>query len=288
MSDQTKVFENLLSMQAAEIRKFVLEQIKDLVTIHKLNPVELEKTIKDITALVQSNEGNVKSIIDLVNGNKNAIERATQELKDLIVKSDESTLKLIRQEYIEALTKSNKDLNDRIDAMQKDLSFRTSINPHLLINAFSKTLWNYTDYICTKDSVFGSGFNSVKLQLSGDHFNALAVSDDVGLGSPTAVIFINGKEVHKQKIFAVKMLNQYEYLTIRTSENITEISVRMEVDAWEGGSDRNSDGMSEDRNLRIFELYINDRKIEQKDLKSGKLPAALWSTGQPTDSVYRF
>jgi hypothetical protein len=261
--------ENFVSYQGAEIRKFILENIKDYVRIQNLDPVELQKTITSIKTLIDSNLSSVKSIVDLVEGNKNAIDRAKQELKDLILSSNTDLGNSLRAELNTKIDSVNTTLQNQLTSVKQELLFRQSINSDMLVNVFAKSLWNYTDYICTKDVVVGTGTNTYRFKLSGDHFNPNAIAYDNGIGSPEVSICINGKELYRDKVLAIKILNQYEYITIKTNDLLKDFSVTFITDAWEGGSDRNLDGMSEDRNLYVFEVTENSVALDKSKFALG-------------------
>ena len=267
-------------MQGAEIRKFISDQIKDYIKVQNLDPVQLSKTIDQIKVLVDENIGSVKSIVDLVNGNKNAIDRASQELKDLIMKSNAEGVATLRAEWTKALGDQNKEMSDQITALKQECSFRQALDVPALFNAFTKSLWNYGDYICTKTVTVGSGSVPLRFKLSGDHYNPNAVSGDIGIGSPEVKIEINGSVVYQDKVLAVKYLNQYEYITIMVAPGTTQADVTFTVDAWEGGSDRNEDGVSEDRNLYVFEIVHNGVVIDSTKLKSGAVPNIMYGSGK--------
>lgn len=275
---QQKQFEGLLSMQGAEIRKFISDQIKDLVKVQNLDPAELAKTIDSIKTLIDGNLKDVKSIIDLVNGNKNAIDRASQELRDLIMKTNTDSMSALKLEIAKSINDQNTALLSKIEELRQQSNFRTALDVPALFNAFTKSLWNYSDYICTRDVTVGKGTFSTRLKLSADHFNPDAVAFDIGVGSPEVEITVLGKVVYKDKVSSVKYLNQYEYITVLTETPLNECSVRFTNDAWEGGSDKNSDGISEDRNLHVFEILSNGKVVDQALLKSGQVPAVLWGT----------
>jgi hypothetical protein len=276
---QQKQLEGLLSMQGAEIRKFISDQIKDLVKVQNLDPAELAKTIDSIKTLIDGNLKDVKSIVDLVNGNKNAIERASQELKDLIMKTNTDSMSALKLEIAKTINDQNTALLGKIEELRQQSNFRTALDVPALFNAFTKSLWNYSDYICTRDITVGKGTFSTRIKLSADHFNPNAVAFDIGVGSPEVEITVLGKVIYKDKVSSVKYLNQYEYITILSDTPVNECSIRFTNDAWEGGSDHNQDGISEDRNLHIFEILSNNKVIDQAALKSGQVPAVLWSTG---------
>lgn len=255
--------ENLVSYQGAEIRKFILENIKDYIRIQNLDPVELEKTITSIKTLIDSNLSSVKSVIDLVEGNKNAIERAKQELKDLILSSNIELGTIVKNELTSKIESVNTSLESQLATVKKDLLRQQEVNSSMLVNVFAKSLWNYTDYICTKDLVVGTGTNSVRFKLSADHYNPKNVAFDEGEGSPSITIVINDKQMYSAKVLAVKYLNQYEYVTIKSNEPLKSFSVNFITDAWEGGSDKNDDGVSEDRNLYLFEVLDNNVVLDK-------------------------
>jgi hypothetical protein len=255
-------FENLVSYQGAEIRKFILENIKDYIKIQNLDPVKLQETINNIKTLIDGNLSSVKSIMDLVEGNKNALERAKQELRDLILSSNTELSTSIRLELLGKMDVSNTALRAEIASVKKELSFRQEINVSALTNTFAKSLWNYSDFICTKDITVGSGEYSYRFKLSSDHFNPNAIAFDVGVGSPEVSIVLDGKELYKDKVLAVKFMNQYEYITIKTNEPFKSLKLTFITDAWEGGTDRNNDGMSEDRNLHVFEVTENGKVLD--------------------------
>lgn len=276
---QQKQLEGLLSMQGAEIRKFISDQIKDLVKVQNLDPAELSKTIESIKTLIDGNLKDVKSIIDLVNGNKNAIDRASQELKDLIMKTNTDSMSALKLEIAKSISDQNNALLAKIEELRQQSNFRTALDVPALFNAFTKSLWNYSDYICTRDTTVGKGAFATRIKLSADHFNPNSVAFDIGVGSPEVEIIVLGQVVYKDKVSSVKYLNQYEYITILTESPLNECSIRFTNDAWEGGSDKNNDGISEDRNLHVFEILSNGKVIDQSLLKSGQVPAVLWSTG---------
>jgi hypothetical protein len=282
---QQKQLEGLLSMQGAEIRKFISDQIKDLVKVQNLDPAELAKTIDSIKTLIDGNLKDVKSIIDLVNGNKNAIERASQELKDLIMKTNTDSMSALKLEIAKTINDQNTALLGKIEELRQQSNFRTALDVPALFNAFTKSLWNYSDYICTRDITVGKGTFSTRIKLSADHFNPNAVAFDIGVGSPEVEITVLGKVVYKDKVSSVKYLNQYEYITILSDTPVNECSIRFTNDAWEGGSDHNQDGISEDRNLHVFEILSNGKVIDQVAMKSGQVPAVLWST---STQVYKW
>ena len=254
--------ENLISYQGAEIRKFIQETIKDYVKIQNIDPVKLQETITNIKTLVDSNLSSVKSIMDLVEGNKNALERAKQELKDLILNSNTEISKTIRSDLLGKIDEVASAIRTELAAAKKELSFRQEINVAALTNIFAKSLWNYSDYICTKDITVGTGELTYRFKLSGDHYNPNATAFDVGVGSPEVSIVINGKELYKDKVLAIKFMNQYEYITIKTNEPLKTLAITFVQDAWEGGSDKNNDGMSEDRNLHVFEVTENGKVLD--------------------------
>ena len=279
MLTQQSQLEGLLSMQGAEIRKFISDQIKDLVRVQNLDPAELAKTIDSIKTLIDGNLKDVKGIIDLVNGNKNAIDRASQELKDLIMKTNTDSVSALKLEMTKSMNEQNLALVTKIEELRQQNNFRTALDVPALFNAFAKSLWNYSDYICTRNITVGKGTYSTRFKLSADHFNASAVAFDIGIGSPEVEITIAGSVVYKDKVLSVKYLNQYEYITVLTETPVNECTVRFTNDAWEGGSDKNDDGISEDRNLHVFEITSNGKVIDQGLLKSGQVPAVMWSTG---------
>lgn len=254
--------ENLVSYQGAEIRKFILENIKDYIKIQNLDPAKLQETINNIKTLIDGNLSSVKSIMDLVEGNKNALERAKQELKDLILSSNTELSTNIRLELIGKMDVGNTALRAELAAVKKELSFRQEINVSALTNTFAKSLWNFSDFICTKDVTVGSGEYTYRFKLSGDHFNPNATAFDIGIGSPEVSIVINGKELYRDKVLAVKFMNQYEYITIKVTEPLKNLGITFVQDAWEGGTDRNNDGMSEDRNLHVFEVTENGKVLD--------------------------
>ena len=96
------------------------------------------------------------------------------------------------------------------------------------------------------------------------HINPKTSGFDVSeLGSPFIKVIVNGEVVANQQIKAVKMFNQFETFTI-ACKKITSLEVVFVQDAYEGGTDKNEDGISEDRNLYVFEATINDVDIRPK------------------------
>jgi hypothetical protein len=147
----------------------------------------------------------------------------------------------------------------------------------VLTNYYTKTDVNVIWSDIKFESIESTG-NEVYLKVSGDHFNPMDSGLDFGKkGSPLMRVRINDKLLVDEYIDAVKIFNQYQEFKIYSPEEVKKVEVQFVRDAWEGGKDKNLDGLSEDRNLWVFETRVNGKELKPEDgvYQTGKTQRAI-------------
>ena len=271
-----QAMEHLVTFQGAEIRKFILTELSKLAKIEKLDVDALNASVATVSKILESNKQGLTLVTGLVEGNKLEIGKAKEELKTLIAKLIQEN----KDSLLDVISKTNnttlesvKALESKVDTQIKDLAKNQEIDTRALCDGFSKSLWNYQNYVCIENTILQAvsvdeatkgNVSKLYLKVSGDHFNPKSSGFDVSeQGSPFIKVIVNGEVVANQQIKAVKMFNQFETFTI-ACKKITSLEVVFVQDAYEGGTDKNLDGISEDRNLYVFEATINDVDVRSK------------------------
>lgn len=268
--------EHIVTFQGAEIRNFILAEIGKISKLEKIDVDALNASVATISKILESNKQGLSLVTGLVEGNKLEIGKAKDELKTLIstiVQENKSLLLEAIAKGDSSVLESVKALETKVDTQFKDLAKHQEIDTRTICDGFSKSLWGYTTYVCvdntliqavSNDDIAKNNVAKLYLKVSGDNFNPKTSGFDVSeLGSPFIKVIVNGEVVANQQIKAVKMFNQFETITI-ACKKITSLEVVFVQDAYEGGTDKNEDGISEDRNLYVFEATVNDVDIRPK------------------------
>jgi len=262
---------HLVSFQGNEIRKMVNNAITELVKIKDLDPKQLSLTIEKLKVMIDNSGNSIKELTDIATANNNAVKRTKQEILDTIASLDKDNninitnkLNELKLSLEEKMNIDNKSLELKIGDVKKELLLEQKLNVFELCNSFTRSLYNYSDYICIMDKQISTGNNTLRIKLSGDHFYSKSAAYDNNLGSPKVKVTIDEEVVYEADVQAVKIYNQYEYININTNKDIKDVKIEFVTDAWEGGTDANKDGLSEDRNLYVFEVMLNNKQLDTK------------------------
>lgn len=214
----------IVEFQAIEIRKFIQDQVISISKLKDIDVDKLQKTISNIQTLIDMDNSSVKNLSELLQANKNNVERVKQELKDLII------------DFNKNLSNKDDELNNVIITMTNKLTLleqiiskkdipQIKIDVYDICNVFNKHLWNLGDYINIGIKELGTGNKEIVFKLSSDIYNIILGDNYSKSGNPIIKIIVNNETIYNGGINAIKVFNQYELIKYRTDKEIESFSL---------------------------------------------------------------
>jgi hypothetical protein len=122
----------LVKVQGDATREFVEEKLKDFIVADNIDIAELEKTIQEIKAAIESDEDTFKLVRGIVDTNKSKLNSIEQSIKEL---------QIVDSTISSTITTANRNSKECLRIVEEDLVLNASELADIYRNAlFSNTV----------------------------------------------------------------------------------------------------------------------------------------------------